>query len=375
MQPQPRAVRKVNNLYSPLAPPTAAPKQVKKAKKKRAHFEFESKPPQKPIPFPKLEFDECCLPRLSSVCTVKLDETRYSKNRVQYLLKVQPHYENKVRVATWNLLMKDREKRLNPSHPAYDASQLWDNRVKLIAAAIDRIKPDILGCQELYESVEGKYNQEDDLYNYIGIAYERYSEKSPDGEHNTIFLKRDVFKVIHTHTYQCVDKAIGLIIVIFRNQKMVILNTHFSIEPNARETQARLVASIIKEHSLDKDLIIFLVDGNFLPNDPYNVSTKAGWDGPYIESIVKTDHKVEDAYNKTLFGNVGSLGSYTNDHLNADPFRGPGTPGVRLDKIFVSPKIEVFSHAIVRFISGGKPSSDHQAVIADLYIPTAEPKK
>lgn len=370
MQPPPRTANPPTqgNPYGPLAPPSALPKQGKKSKRK-LYFEFKSEPPLKPLPVPKLEFDDCCVPKLASVCTSKLDETRYSKNRVQYLLKLQPHYEHKIRVVTWNLLMKGWEKRLNPTHPAYDPSQLWINRVQLIAAAIDRVKPAIIGCQELYENEAEKYNQEDDLYNYIGIAYERYSVKSPDGEHNTIFLKRDVFKVIHAHTYQCVDKAIGEVIAVFREQKLVIINTHFSIDPNARETQARFVASKIREHHKDKDLVIFLVDGNLLPNNPFNVISKAGWDGPYIESILKEDNLIEDAFNKSLFGNVGSSGTYTNDQYNVEPFKGRGTAGARLDRIFVSRKIEVFSHAIDPFISGGKPSSDHQAVIADLHIP------
>ncbi|MFN4175034.1 MAG: hypothetical protein ACK4HV_08040, partial [Parachlamydiaceae bacterium] len=89
---------------------------------------------------------------------------------------------------------------------------------------------------------------------------------------------------------------------------------------------------------------------------------------PYIERIIKGDGLLEDAYDKSLFGHLGSLGTYTNDQYNVEPFKGKGTPGVRLDRIFVSRKIEVFCHAIDPFTSEGKPSSDHQAVIADLFI-------
>lgn len=365
MHPPPKAAKPAatSNIFEPLA------KNESRKSKRKIHFDFKSPPPQPSLPIPKIEFDDCCLPKLTSICTSPFDETRYPTNYVRHLRALQPLYEQKLRVVTWNLLMKGREKRLNPAHPAYNASQLWSQRVKVIAAAIDRIKPAILGCQELYENELEKYNQEEELYAYIGDAYEKYSVKSADGEHNTIFLRRNAFKVIHASTHQCVDKAIGVVIVIYREQKLVIINTHFSINPDARESQALLVNTIVKEHLIDKELVVFLVDGNLLPNNPYNVSTKAGWDGPYIERIIKDNGRMEDAFDKSLFGNVGSLGTYTNDQYNVEPFRGRGTPSVRLDRIFVSRKIEVFAHAIDPFTSEGKPSSDHQAVIADLYIP------
>lgn len=349
-------------------PATSVSKPESRKSRRKIHFDFKSPPPQNSLPIPKYNFDDCCVNKMAVLCKTPFDETRYSRSYALHLRNIQPCYEQKLRVLSWNLLMKGREKRLNPSHPAYNASELWCNRVKMIAAAIDLIKPAIIGCQELYENAQENYNQEEELYAYIGSSYEKYSIKSTDGEHNTIFLRRNTFKVIHATTYQCVDKAIGVVIVIFRDQKLVIINTHFSMDPNFRETQAHLVKTIVKDHLVDKELVIFLVDGNLFPNNPSNVSTKAGWDGPYIERIIKGDGLLEDAYDKSLFGHLGSLGTYTNDQYNVEPFKGKGTPGVRLDRIFVSRKIEVFCHAIDPFTSEGKPSSDHQAVIADLFI-------
>lgn len=369
MQAPHRAKPAASNIYTPLSSAAATPKQ---SKRKKDRFTFSSEPPTKPLTTPQIEFEKCVVSEMATVCTRKLDETRYPLLRSRYLLSIQPLYDRKIRVLSWNVLLKKPwENNANPSHPAYDPSKLWCNRVKHIAAAINLLQPDIIGCQELYEGKD--FNQEDDLYAYIGLGYERYSTKAPDGEHNTIFLKRKTFTVIHTHTFVCAEKTFGFVVAYYKDKKIKILNGHLSFEVNARETQARFLASRFKEEFKEDDHAIVTLDTNFTPNNPFNAQTPAGWDGPYTESLLLEGRTLEDAYSKSLFGNIGSLGTYTNDELNIEPFNGLGTPGVRLDRIYVK-KLEVFVHAIEPFMVKKKPASDHQAVIVDVLIPTSTPK-
>lgn len=337
-----------------------------KSRDKKA-LEYSTPPPDKPLPIPKIEFPQCEVAKLPSYFASAIDMTRYSPSYFEELKKEQTHYSDSLRVMTWNVLMKEREARLNRDHPSFDATQLWAYRVPRIAAAINLIMPDILGCQELYEGAD--YNQESDLYRFIGTQYIRYSVKSNvDGEHNTLFLKRDKFKIIHVKSYHIVGKTVVTMVVIYRQKKMVIINTHFSFEPGPREEQARFIATLVTKEFRDKEFVLFMVDGNFFPNNPSNVLTKAGWDGPRILQILRSA-SIEDAYDKSLFGTFGSEGTYTNDEHNADPFKGRGTPGVRLDRIFVSQKVKVLAHVIEPFLTEGKPPSDHQAVVAHVYIP------
>lgn len=274
-----------------------------------------------------------------------LQKSHYSEAQYKKIVKGLAKKDERVRVATYNMLFDLYDQNLAPENR-------WPARLPRIVELVNEMDPDVLGTQEL------RPNQVQDLLPYLEDRYEFIQDK-----YNGMFVKKSRFCIQQRGFFGPVtmveleDKLTG--------KKLAALNAHFSFSKiEKRRSEAELVAEKVKSiaHNMP---VVFMGDLNTFPNRP---------DGgfPFLDgdAVVKilTKETLKDSIDKALVGHVGPIGTFTNVPPSILPFEGTGTPGVFLDHIYVSKGITVLIHAVQPATVDGHFPSDHQPVVIDCVL-------
>lgn len=145
-----------------------------------------------------------------------------------------------------------------------------------------------------------------------------------------------------------------------------VFNTHFVFpDINMRESQANLVVRTVKPLA-EKETVIFMGDLNVIPAR-LDMPNLPFYDGDNILRIL-SEGNIKDARLQSLLGHIGPIATFTNKDGEAEPFVGYGTPGIMLDRIYVSKQVKVLVHAVEPTKIDGHFPSDHMPVLIDCLI-------
>lgn len=293
---------------------------------------------------------------------------KYGPELMSLIENALNNVEQKIRVCTYNAFLYDGDdSNFTPEHQT-------ELRIPRVIQAIQEMNPDILAVQGCFEK------QLAPVILALSNEYSFYGDKlhSGNAEINGFFYKRDRFVAIKKETARTMhDEELATECEVFyhtyskiqfkdlKTSKIFdVFNTHLSFsKPDLRQRQATQVSAL-----LSKDVpTIFCGSFNTFPNNPQHPYPL--YDGDHILSIFKKAH-VDNASEMALLGNIGSLGTFTNDH-NAPipaPFEGAGSPGVNLDHIFLNSHFTVLKRAVNPIKVDGFYPSEHQPVLVDLLI-------
>jgi endonuclease/exonuclease/phosphatase family metal-dependent hydrolase len=317
---------------------------------------------------------------------------KYSENHFSEIQAVLERKNQKVRIVTFNILFDLFDNELR------DKTHSWPERLPRVVTSIENMHPDVLCLQEVYPA------QLRDLQDRIGNTFASFVGKSSTGEINAIFYNKERFE-LDLDTYHDGsmnlssdslampispkdDKTVSQIpdflpldlepgtrlVMAHLREKMTgkrfaVISTHLTFyRINSREEQAKFILGIVQRlHALNKTVLL-AGDFNTFPNRP-DIATLPFCDGDRIERIFTT--AMNNADDVALLGHVGPISTSTQDSLkaHAKPFDVVGTPGVIMDRIYVSPEVEVIVNAIEPSRVGGHFPSDHLPVIADVLLP------
>lgn len=287
---------------------------------------------------------------------------KYSDRQYSEIVSSLNRKSEKIRLATYNVLFNLYDHNL-------DEVNRWPQRLPRIVALFEEMQPDIIGVQELYA------NQVDDLRTRLEGVYAFYSKPCKDGEHNGIFYRKDRFKVLVSDIWYMTEtprtpSSAGLTMVQLKDRKtgkcIAVFNAHLAFSNvNKRDFQARFIAEQIETFAAGMPHI-FMGDLNLFPNR-VELQKLPFFDGDYIHRIL-TAGALRDAKEVAILGHLGPLSTFSNAEDNTIPFQGTGTPGVFLDRIYVSPNINVLIHAVQPGTVDGHFPSDHLPVLIDFTL-------
>jgi endonuclease/exonuclease/phosphatase family metal-dependent hydrolase len=287
----------------------------------------------------------------------QLNKAKYAEAQFEEISEVLSHKEERIRLATFNILRSDL---------AYDYAEIhqWEHRLPRVIATIQEMDADVLGVQEM------DLKQRDDLMAYLKDTYSFYGVPRKDGELAGIFYRKDRFEVKKQEAIQIpgIEKEQLLHVLELRDIKtgksfrMHNLHNTFS-RINLRQKEVAFIADLLKSHTVP---VIYTADVNSFPNRPDLINLPA-YDGDYVHRTF-TRYDLKDAQEVSILGHVGPLSTFTNKPGNKVGFSGQGEPGVILDHIYVSPEIAVFVHACQPVRVNGHFPSDHIPVLMDFYI-------
>ena len=291
-----------------------------------------------------------------------LPSEKYSKQQYNEIQKALSLKENRIRLATYNMLFNLYDHNLEEQHR-------WLQRLPLIVEMINEMKPDIIGVQELYS------DQLADLMPYIDGVYNFYSKPCEDGELNGIFYRKDRFEVIESKVVYMtetpeVPSSETLTMLQLKDQKtgsiFAVFNTHLAFSKiEKRDFQARFIADYVEPYAKQMPVIL-TGDLNTFPNRP-DLSRLPFYDGDYIHRLL-TKFSLHDAKERSMIGHLGPIGTFTNAADDGTPFKGTGTPGIFLDHIYVSGGINVLLHAVQPGTINSQFPSDHMPVLIDYIV-------
>lgn len=285
---------------------------------------------------------------------------KYSTKQFQQIQNALLRKNESLRLASYNILSDEMDGR-------YGKRAFWKARLPLIIDLIKDMQPDILAMQELSES------QLNDMLPLMQDTYEFYGHpRYKDKEFNGFFYRKERFKVELHALFTIYDSGsiTNTITMLELNDKIThkrfaAFNTHLPYtNPNQRELEIRSILKLIKP-ILKKLPAIFVGDLNTFPNRlDLNLPF---YDGDYIHRLL-TEEVFEDASEIALLGHFGPIASYTNRPDNVAPFCGQGVPGIILDRIYVSDKVQVLVHAIEPATVNKFYPSDHLPVFIDFLL-------
>ncbi len=246
-----------------------------------------------------------------------------------------------------------------------DSANAWPHRKDLAASMIRFHHADLIGLQEALKG------QIDDLverlpgYSWFGVGRDDGREK---GEFTAIFYRRDRFELLEGSTFWLSeepdsvggigwDAAITRIVTWgkFRDQAtgkiFFHFNTHFDHRgEQARRESAGLLVTKVKELAGTAPVI---VTGDFNcreASEPYLTLTDST--GP--ESL-------RDARYLSAHGHHGPTGTWSG-------FKVAGTPGEKVDHIFVKNGVQVLQHGVLSDTFDGRFPSDHLPVLVEVVV-------
>ncbi len=237
-----------------------------------------------------------------------------------------------------------------------DGENAWPHRKQHVAGIIKNRGVDIVGLQEaLIGQIEYLESALDD-YAWFGIGRDD-GEKA--GEFTAIFYRKDRFDLLDEGTFWCSqtpDKpGFGWDAVCNRTatwgkfkdknngREFFLFNTHYDhVGKVAREKSARLLIERIKNLG-DDTTVLVTGDFNCPPGSP-----------PYK---ILTDAVLQDARLISVTDHQGPAGTFTGFNPKAEPSK-------PIDYIFVSPNVQVQTHAFIDQTFSGKLPSDHYPVLA-----------
>jgi len=292
-----------------------------------------------------------------------LPVTKYSINQYAEIASALQHKPECLRLATYNVLYNRYD------HTLEDINR-WPQRLPRIVELLNEMRPDILGVQELYS------DQLEDLLKYVGETYAFFSCPYEEGELNGIFYRKDRFKLIDSHVWYMTSPPNApisdtLTMVQLKDlqtgKSIAVFNTHFTFSKiDKRELQARFIAEHIQSFA-QKMPYVLTGDLNTFPNR-LELGNLPFYDGDYLHrQLIRGG--LTDAKDLSILGHLGPISTFTNGSQD-DPraFHGTGTPGIFLDRIYVSPGIQVLIHAVQSGTVEGHYPSDHMPIFIDLYL-------
>lgn len=248
-----------------------------------------------------------------------------------------------------------------------DGENSWPNRDQNVRSMVQFNKVDLLGLQEVLK------NQLDDLvrllpeYDHFGVGRRDGKE---GGEYSPIFFKNEKFKLLDGGTYwlsetpnvpskgwdAALNRIVTWVKLLDKSNNMVFyhFNTHFDHQGIvARKESAKLLVKLIFQ-TAGKSPASLTGDFNFTSKDePYDVLTKSG---AIEDGIVLFDAGVVSEV-----PHHGPTGTWTG-------FESAGTPGEKIDFIFVKNNFRVLRHGVLSDTFDGKFPSDHMPVLTEIVI-------
>jgi endonuclease/exonuclease/phosphatase family metal-dependent hydrolase len=286
----------------------------------------------------------------------------YSKNQFLEIVAALEQKEERIRVATYNVLFNLYDHNL-------DKLNRWPQRLPRIVELIEEMQPDILGVQELYP------DQLLDLFPYLEETFDFYAPASQGGELNGIFYRKDRFELIDSQGWRmsttskiAISETLTMLQLkdLKTGKCLAVFNTHLAFSKiEERDFQARFIADKIHSYA-EKMPVILTGDMNTFPHR-LDLDKLPFYDGDYIHNIL-TKHDLRDAKEVSLLGHLGPISTFTNATTDGIPFKGIGTPGVFLDHIYVSDGITVLLHAVQSGTVQGHFPSDHMPVLIDCIL-------
>lgn len=291
-----------------------------------------------------------------------LSPSKYSKIQFAEIEEALSHKEDRIRLATYNMLFNLYDHNL-------DENNRWPHRFPCIVELLQEMQLDIIGVQEPYP------DQIDDLLASIGDEFAFYAKPCQDGELSGIFYRKDRFGVVEGKIWYMtntpdIPSSETLTMLQLKDLKtgrlVAIANTHLAFSKvDKRDFQARFIAKTL-EPLAQQMPVIFMGDLNTFPNRP-DLGKLPFYDGDYIHRIL-TQGSLRDAKEMSLLGHVGPISTFTTTPDGISPFQGTGTPGVMLDHIYVSKEITVLLQAVQPGTVEGNFPSDHMPLIIDFLI-------
>lgn len=258
-------------------------------------------------------------------------------------------YAQQLNVATFNIRQKNNS----------DVGNMWDDRKQAVTNLIKYHDFDIFGIQEAFiEQVNDMQNQLP-TYSCMGVGRD---DGKQQGEHSSIFYKKDRFTLIKEGTFWLSDTdltkpnkgwdaALPRICTwgVFKDKKngkqFIFMNTHFDhVGVQARTESAKLILEKAKE--LAKGLPLILT-GDFninQHNDAYFTLANSG-----VVKDVYDLSPIKYEPNSTFNG--------WGKNIKADE---------RIDHIFITKPFKVTKYGILTDTYMGKFPSDHYPVFAQL---------
>jgi len=292
-------------------------------------------------------------------------EISHKYNRVQWrkIQKANLLKEEKIRIVSYNMLfnLEHKETKLPEKFQ-------WKNRLPRIVEYIEFAKPDIIGSQELY------YSQVTDLMKFLSKDYSYYGVGREDGktkgEIEAIFYNKHRFTLLEAKTVSitsCSDKQNVITFCKFEDlktgKKFIMLNVHLNFnDPSVKLLEAKFIQKTIQNI---KENIPIILTGDF---NVFPARLDLGLpfhDGDYIVQIL-TSGKMYDSKDRTIVGHLGPISSTNFNSETRENFTGSGTPGVILDRIFVTSNVYVWMHGIDPAKVNGDYGSDHLPVVTDV---------
>lgn len=287
-----------------------------------------------------------------------LPEKKYTTNQYKEITELLNKKDQRVRIVSYNILKEKNDGR-------YGKNNFWKLRFPRIVELILEMEPDILSVQELSDS------QLNDIRPSLEPHYEFYGHpRTTDKEINGFFYRKNRFTVL-THQIDEIKHDIGsinhIVTLILNdrvtNKKFAVLTIHLPFfNPDKREFQIRSLLTLAKPFLKEMPVIV-MGDLNLFPNRldltlPFH-------DGDYIHRLFSNEG-FKDAIDTAVLGHLGPIATYTNaPHTGHIPFRGQGTPGVYLDRIYVSEQVQVLIHAVQAGTVDDFYPSDHMPVLID----------
>lgn len=291
-----------------------------------------------------------------------LPKHKITRNQFEEIYQALKQSQNKVRLVSYNMLFNIKDNTL-------DEVNRWPNRLPRIVELLTEMQPDIIGMQELH------LDQVQDLSGQIGNIYSFYSKLTPDGEINGIYYRKDRFELIEANFWNFEDnpEALnqGLLTMVklrdrLTNKVFAVFNTHLGFfDVDQRERQALALAEHLEIYA-QRSPVFLTGDMNTFPAR-LDLEKLPFYDGDYIHKIF-TRGCLKDSKDTSLLGHAGPLSTFTNTPGCGAPFQGDGTPGVFLDRIYLSPGTKVLMHAVQPCRVDGHYPSDHMPVLIDFIV-------
>lgn len=291
---------------------------------------------------------------------------KYSKNQLTEIESALKRKNDRIRVVSFNMLANDAEEQR-------EEINRWPSRLPRIVEILNDMQPDVIGSQELYQ------NQLNDLLPYIQDTFSFYGKPRSDGELNGIFYSKNRFEMIKGSVWQIptmgkLSNTVTMVQLkdIRTGNIFAIFNAHLAFGADEREQEVRFI--IEKITPIAKTMPVMLTgDLNTFPNR-LDLDRLPFYDGDYTHRLLTND-VFQDSSDVSLLGHLGPISTFTNAPGDGIPFRGYGTPGVMLDRIYVSKGITVLIHAVQGGTINGYFPSDHMPVLIDCLIDNNETKE
>lgn len=301
-----------------------------------------------------------------------LTASKFSEDQWQEIQQAKKRLDEKLRIVSFNILFTLYEKDTAPIHK-------WENRKPRVFAALRSHDADVILPQEVLK------DQLEDLLGAIGGDYDFVGVPAHDGvlrgEANGVFYRRDRLELVDSQVIWLSEtpdvpsrdphnKTHTLTIATLRDRKtgheFTVGNTHVAFgNIESRNYSVKQIAAYAEELSGEAPFIM-CGDFNAFPQCPEQRFPFL--DGDYIERCM-TAGAMRNALGYCILGRLGPISTFTNSGASdTRPFRGTGTPGVMLDKAYVSPQVTVLMQAVDTVRVDGQYPSDHMPLILDVVL-------